>query len=337
MNKSLLCLSIATIIGSGPLFAEGNFLGGTLRVTGEYLYLKPTVENNYFVQVSDETAVSNQVVGREVQDQFSYSSGFRAEIGYQLCNKGEVSLGYSHLTSSTSKTVEGEFLSTMLGDDRLGIDYAYYNGTATNYMDVRFKNWGAYYTLDLCSQACCDFSLVLGLEYADIKFNQTALYVDSTDEENATGRVAYTSKTRGLGPMGGFKMSCPLVSFGPDCCHVLQFKGSASGTLYVSRNIGHSTVDILDSNGVIDEQLVDLKRERSSDLMPALNARVGLGYDFSFKCIDASFEVGYQLASYYQAVVRTHFPQDNGASFFSMRKYSNFNLQGLYSSGTLKF
>ncbi|MCB1113924.1 MAG: hypothetical protein KDK62_04125 [Chlamydiia bacterium] len=336
MNKSLPFLALAAALCTGPLFAD-NY-GGKFRVTGEYLYLKPSVESNYFVQVSDEEPGQFAVSGRQIQDQFNYASGYRAEVGYTFCGLGEVSLGYTHLTDSTSKQIEGEFLTPTLGDDLFDQNYAYYPGTATSHLDVRYKSWGAYYTLPVCAPSCCDFSLVFGLEYVDIKFKQLAEFVDSSSEENLTGQVALTSKTRGMGPIAGLKIACPVFSFGCDCSHVITFRGYASAGLFVTRNIGKaSAVDIDNSTGEIDRLYVDLSRKRSSDMTPALFARFGLSYDYCFKCIDTRWEIGYQLASYYNAVMRTHMPQSASASSFSFHRYNNFNLQGLYISGSLMY
>lgn len=328
MLKKLYLSALLMTAAAGSLAA--NFAGtdGNFRVTGEYLYLMPSIDDTYFVIDSPETTTFPN--GKRKNNDFDFHSGFRVGVGYSCDDNSELSVSYARLSFNQSKTVTGDFLWATLGRADFTSSFENYTGTASSKHDYTYQRLDALYGQKLFDCSNFSFGVAFGLEAAELRLTDNFTYV-SAAEGGSIGTVHQHSRTRGIGPELGFGLDYLLYK--GDACSCpgsLSFRASTSGSLLAADTKS-------DANNVLDTAtILDVSESKSWRVIPALHARVGLNYDFGFSCLDASLGIGYEFTSYIRGLSRVAYP-DDVADGLSYNQYDNFDLQGLYVSGSVRF
>lgn len=313
----------------GSLAADINPATGQWRITAEYLYLLPTVDDTFFV--IDSPVTTDFPNGSRKNNDFNFKSGWRLGGGYTFCENSELQVMYTNLNASQSKTVTGDFLWGTAGNATLVSNFENYAGSASSSLSNKYQRLDVLYAQELFSCGGLDFAVQFGLEAAELRLNEGYTYTALLAEAPALVGIAdLHSKTKGIGPQIGFSIDYELYR-GDDCCPgVLSLNVVTGGSLLAAdtKNSVFSTVD--------DDIVLDVSDSKSWRVIPALHASIGLNYDMAFDCVDASFGIGYEFSSYLRGLSRVSFP-DDVAEGLSYNNYYNFDLQGLYVSGSVKF
>ncbi|MCB1114033.1 MAG: hypothetical protein KDK62_04690, partial [Chlamydiia bacterium] len=319
MLKNLSRLALLTGVCTGALITNGSLSGGQFSLTGEYLNLKPTVDDTNFVIDNDGGFVSNfapypLIAGERRNNDFGYNPGYRLKAAYDLCEcDASLSASYSYLKATTSKEVFSTVLSPSIGQPLFVQDFYAFEGVATSHNMARYRSADALYNQLVYSDCGLHVGVFLGVEATEIKFRQKAEYL--TDEDDV-GTVIYRCKTEGIGPKLGFNLYYPIFSL--DCCYLpgefgLNVRGS--GSLLYSRTKTRAFNDAVNDTEETATLYMDVNNEKTRRFIPVLHSRIGISYDFELGCRAAMIEVGYEFTSYLRAISRTQYPDYFGASY----------------------
>jgi len=322
-----LCATLLAV-GAGSLFADSHPSPGSWEITGEFLYMMPTLDDTYFVIESDVTTTSPN--GTRLNNDFNFKPGFRVGGAYSLCEcDADFSASYTYLKAKQNKTVSGDFLWATVGSADLVSGFENYAGTASSRLNLLYERVDASY--DQLAFKCCgtDVYVKLGLEAAFLKLNENYAY-----QTNATSSIASTvhqsSRSWGVGPQIGFEFDYALFS-GSSCSPgTLSLNVLSTGSLLVGES--HTTTQ----NTVAGVATVNIKDKKTTRIVPALHARVGLNYETTISCLDTAFGLGYEFSSYLRGLSRSEFGDDVADGLCSTNYY-NFDVQGLYINATVAF
>lgn len=321
---SLLALLAATSVGS--LEADFPMSGNNqFRVTGEYLYLLPTIDDSAFVINSPVTSTFPN--GKRENNNPQYHSGYRVGAGYSFCDcDSELLAAYTYLQFDQSKNVSGDFLWATLGRADFASAFENYAGTASSKLKFRYQRIDALYAHQLYDRCNLDVAILFGIEGAELRLKERYNYASVTN----AGTVNQYSKISGLGPQFGFALNYLLYKFCGCLPGTLSFNVGSSASLLMSDSKVNS------SNTLDDLLLLDVSNQKSWRVIPALHANVGLSFDTNISCYQATLKVGYEFSSYLRGLTRLSFP-DDVADSLSYNNYYNFDVQGLYVSGSFRF
>lgn len=324
-------------LGAGSLTAASaaNYdpMNGQFKVIGEYLYWSPSVDDTYFVIDSPiSTTFPN---GKRKNVDLGFHSGYRVGGAYLFCDcDREVQVTYTNLDFTHSKTISGDFLWGTVGNADFLFNFEDYTGTASSHNSFYYQNIDAFYAQQLFEGCCLDFSVQVGLEAVELKYNNHITYTNNAvPSAPVVGLVRQHSKTNAIGPKVGFAVGYELFqSSNCACPGTLSLNVLSSGSLLAADT---KTTVFNQLSGVTD---LDVSDKKSWRVIPALHARVGLNYDMSFDCGDASVEIGYEFTSFIRGLSKLSFPDARaGVTGMSFDNYYNFDMQGLYVSGSFTF
>ena len=333
MLKKFATAAVMAGLSAGVLCADIDLCDGQFKITGEYLYLKPNVENTYFVNIPPVGGSGDFPIGDRINNEFGYDSGYRVEGAYIFgCGNKALSASFAAIDAKTSKYVEGSGLSATQSyaqfDDN---DFTDYDGSADSRQNFDAR-WGDIsFTQNIFCGPCLNIAVRVGAQAARLKFQQKVTYLSSVYE----GDLRFKTRTNGVGPLLGFDIYYPIKS---NClCDGtlgLVFKGS--GALLVSRSY-NDTYFVRRQLSNNDLSLrVDTKNKKESRVVPALQGRIGLKYDFNVACINTGLEIGYDFSTYLRAIQRTAYP-NNYTDKASYNYYDDVDLQGLYVAASVTF
>ena len=81
---------------------------------------------------------------------------------------------------------------------------------------------------------------------------------------------------------------------------------------------------------------LNTKDQHTGRITPALHARAGINYALSGRWVGGSLGIGYEFNTYIRALARTVFA-DDVADGLCTTSYYNFDIQGMYLTGTFTF
>lgn len=325
MKHFKLCAALAATLCTGTTFATNHVAPGSWGLDIEYLYMKPTVDDTYFVikQPSD----TNNPIGSRINNDFDFHSGFRVGVAYGFCECGELQAYYTRLSAKQTKTVTGENLYITRGSSHFAENFELFEGSATSDLRLLYERVDANY--DQLVYDCCglDIYMNFGLEYAFLRFQEAYIYSGGGSINFGTEH----SRTWGVGPQLGFEFDYKLCEFSNTMPGILSLNFLSSGSLLVGEGKS-TTINIAD-----EEIFVDVTDRSTTRIIPALHSRVALKYSTCFSnCFGASFEIGYEFNSYLRGMSRINF-ESSDALGLSTTNYYNFDVQGLFISALVSF
>jgi len=329
MLKFFQLCSIVTVLGFGSLFANSHPAPGHLEVSADFIYLKPSVDDSYFV-IKSPTGVSLPffLAGERINNDFDFEPGFRVGGAYALCDcNREFQIYYTRLDSNQHKLVSGEFLYATTGCAACAEQFFNYTGTASSKLDCLYQRVDANYAQQVFNCCGLDLYVQLGLEYADIHFTETFQYIRTVPETGlpTEGTVHHNLKTWGVGPQLGFALDYDLYQ-----CATSYLPGTLSLNIVSSGSllVGETKFHLTDRN-------LDINNKDTWRVVPALHAKIGLNYETCISCYSTSLEIGYEFNSYFRSLTRVAAPDPN--SVVSYNNFNNFDTQGLYVSAIMRF
>lgn len=330
MLKKFYLFALLTTLGMGPLnaAAAANFdpSNGQWRVIGEYLYWQPSVDDTYFVIDSPVTTTFPN--GKKRNNDFNFHSGYRVGGAFLFCDcEREVQITYTNLNFTQNKEIAGDFLWATVGRADLVSSFENYAGTADSGLKFTYQNVDAFYAQQLYDCCGLDFGVQIGLEAVELKLHETYAYTSDA----STALIHQHCKTNAIGPKIGFAIGYEIYKGDScGCPGTLSLNVLTSGSLLAADT--KTTVD----NVLGGETILDVSDKKSWRVVPALHARAGLNYDMEFSCVDASLEIGYEFTSFLRGLSRQSYP-DDVADGLTFNNYYNFDMQGLYVSGSVTF
>ena len=299
---------------------------GKCEFTVEFLYLKPSVDDTYFVIDSPES--SSFPMGTRKNNDFGFEPGFRIGAGYSFCGcDKKLKLNYTRLRTKSTREIAGDFLFATVGPAAFVGNFERVTGTASSELDFIYHRADA--TLVQKFMNCCGMNLEFqwGLEYAYLGLHEDYVYHRTTNDDIL--EVNQQSKAWGIGPQIGLGLNYELCQFSKICPGTLFLSIQTSGSILASQSNTSLRASLRD-------ELQDVKDSDTWRLIPALHAHIGLNYLTCFSCFEGEFEIGYEFNSYIRGANRTCYPDDIAESLV-LNNYYNFDLHGLYIAGTVRF
>ena len=305
------------LLALSPLFAITEPCPGGFGVSGEWLYMLPSIDQPEFVI---DSSSSSSPIGRRVANEQSWHSGYRLESIYSFCNgENDVRIRWTHFPGfSESKTVTGSNLFGILNHPASAFNGQ--SGTAS--IDDEFH----FFFLDALfgQRIVCDsrFSLLLqaGFQTGFLRLKEKVNYLGNS----SSLRLKIRSKTWGIGPEVGLEGKYNLW-------RCLNFTGRFQGALLVSeRNARYQ--DELNGSSLI----ADVKNEAYWNLIPTSDLKFGFSREWPCNCFNFDLEVGYEILTYYDGIQRIFFV-DNSNTGSSFNENMTFTLQGPYVHAGIAF
>lgn len=325
MLKLFRWCSTLAMLSVGSLLATNHPCPGSWGASIDFVFLKPSVDDTSFVIKGPATVTLPS--GTKRNNDLGFKPGFRLGGVYALCDcNQEFQVYYTRLSVGQSKRVSGDRLWGPLGINTIGSNLDPFEGTAQSDAHSLYQRVEANFaqqTFDYCG---LDVYLQLGFEFASFNFRQSDTYAITA---GPTIDHRQKSKTWGIGPQVGLAVEYDLC----DCSEYLPGKwsltGLASGSLLVSES------KLRNQQGVALTHLTTVD-DPAWRFVPAVHARIGVNYGTTIQCHETNFEVGYEFNSYFRGLARSGFP-NSGTTGLNPVGFYNYDLQGLYISGSMQF
>lgn len=296
------------------------------EVSAEFLYLMPTADDTYFVldaNVSSTTAPN----GKILNNNFSFSPGFRVGAGYDLANTSAFELSYTWLQATQNRTVTGSFLWATVGAPDFASTFENYAGSASSNLNSLYESLEARFTHNLWHCNDVDIELIGGIESAYMRLSENYTYQISG---GALGTVYRKGTTWGVGPQVGFGLDYVVLRSSCNPSNVLSLVAVTSGSLLT----GESRSNQRNVNAGVT--LINTNYETTWRVFPAFHAKLGVNYDTKISNFNTSFGIGYEFNSYIRSLLRPQY-YDDVVEAQSYNVYDNYDNQGLYVSANLRF
>lgn len=334
MSKKLIFTSIFAAL-TGLFQPTEAFETGGLTVSGELLYLKPSVEQSSYVITSSENVFNGEFFpnGKRHLNSPDYKPGFRVDALYTPC---ESTIGYdfrfTYFDASYANSTRGNFLFDTIGspgDGAQAPEDTFYNGKAKVHDHFKF------YTIDAALHrfnfdSCADsLTVLLGLQYANIKYNRHASsegsFHDHADLREVSNSLKTSSRLWGVGPLFGIDYTYNLTS--SDCCYgEFKLKTNLRGIILCSNSHANFSYDTLRTANTAG---VHYNNDQSWHVNPGFDAKLGAGYDFCFCGFNTAIELGYEWI-WYNNAINTITGYDVAFAGDSLDVYNNFSVHGPY-------
>jgi hypothetical protein len=348
MRLARACLAIASLVFAGSLRAEEPIdvtaaepnaattedtgAEGTLSVSADFVFLKPSVGDTFFAVANP---ASNTVPnGDRKNNDPDYEPGFRVAGGYQFAGSGrELELAYTRLALDQSKTLGGSFLFATLGTPDFSSNFENYAGSAQSQLDLTYERIDASFAQPV-RVSDLDLSLHFGIEYASLRLREEYRYTAI-----GLGQIGESSRTWGIGPQAGIGLAYELLASQGWLPGDLSVGILSSASLLVSQadSRANNTIDFTPGNGTVDPvTFLDVTDEDTSRIVPAFHTRLGFTWGMPVMGVPAAVSVGYQLDTYLGMLTEVAYPDDVGDGL-ATTDTQDFDAQGLFVSGTLRF
>lgn len=325
---SLFALALTSSLGSlcaDDYLSDYNSSNTQWRVTGEYLYLLPTVDDTGFV--IDSPVTTTYPNGKRKDNDANFHSGYRVGAGYTFCGcNNELLASYTHLQFDQSKKVSGDFLWATVGRPDLTSLFEDYAGTASSKLDFLYQRLDGLYSHQLYDNCGLNFAFLFGLEAVELRLKERYTYESAT----FLGTVHQKSRVEAIGPQIGFAANYQLYK------HCGCMPGTLSLNVLSSASLLAADNKVKVNNTLDGETLLDVSNSKSWRVIPALHASVGISYDMPISCYEASIGVSYEFSSYLRGRTGIIFA-DDVADSLSYNNYNNFDIQGLAVSASFRF
>lgn len=297
-----------------------------VRFSADFLYLRPTLDDTYFVLNGGMTAGSSQ--GQRFNNDFGFKPAFRVGFEGSLCSsKRAFKSFYSYLSGSSSKTVSGSALGATVGSSDVISAFDGYSGNASSDIHLLFQRAEALFTQQILESRGMYFYIQPGLEFAYMRVNEDLTY----NSGSSTATVGRKSRAWGVGPELGLAFDYNFYQGQLTCrtTHAFTINSLFSGSLLVGGGRGYNN----QTNG---SAIANVKDQAAARTIPALHAKVGLNYLIRGSACGFTTTLGYEFNSYIRAIAKGVFTDDVADSAM-LTNYYNFDLQGLYVSESISF
>lgn len=331
MFKQLHLLTFILASTCAVLSADYTPSEEQITLEGQFLYLKPSFDDTYFVINAPTT--NSFPNGKRKNNDFDFQPGFRVGGSYAFCNcNRDIEVYYSNINSNKTKTVTGDYLWATLGHPDFFSAFENYSGTAVSALKISYQSADGLMSQKIFDCRCSDFSVLFGLEAFQLRMKENYVYTSDT----YTGYIHEHTRTRGLGLEIGFALNYGLYEGNCGCPGRLSINVFSTGSLLAAQ--GNNSIDetFLANDGSESYTPIDVSNSDTWRMVPAFHARVGFNYELPISCFNVAIEVGYEFNSYIRALSKDIFPDDVFDSL-SFNNFYNFDLQGLYLSGTVSF
>lgn len=309
------------------LFAFDNCAGGRFAIQGEYLYLFPVIDQSYYAQ--HQTGLGNPS-GKRVNHELDFRSAYRITAAYAFCDcLNDIQFTWTHLPKFTHSDSVGDFVLATQGFPNTSADFIF--RSADSHITLEHFSFDALYGLWGYQCNCVDLFLSAGLHYANINFKEQINYNDAINIlGGAFEFVQNRSKLWGIGPELALDLHSPLPFCRSLCCGrgSLMLAARLKGALLAS----HRKANLFNSFTRITPPTTDTSSsddQKRWDVIPFWDLRLGLNYTMAFACFAASFEAGYEIFVYHDAVNRIFFSDDIGRAI-TFDLLSDAKFQGPY-------
>lgn len=276
----------------------------------EALYVQPSAGNFQYAQVVDGSQRNNESVKPD------YGWGGEADITYHFAGSSrDISLGYTHLDTDNSDTTQIGGLATFnQGLAFVSSDPDQAKGTMKDDYNAADLTLGQ----QLLVGSRLVFHPFLGVRFADISTDNKATYSNSAISAD-TGTARVDSDFEGAGPRAGIDIRV-LSHCG------LSLVGTMGGSLLIGSEDSHASFA---SSSLLGFGSVEKKNDDTVNLVPELDARIGLDYTPHklFPAGSMGFQLGYEVVHYFNAS-----DVDNLDTLLvnSVNNQSDFSYQGPY-------
>lgn len=341
MKKTLFAIAmllLQTTLAHATPYIPQNSYPETFSVNGQWLYFSPNSESSYYYAQSD--AAGNVDGQRHANKLDNYHSGYRVGIGYTPCECGP----YFTTTWSELRANHSDSITSPIGVfPTVGpADLIFAGPAATASASHHFH----YFALDsaigqtFIRQPSFNLSLFGGLHYARLISNDNYAFVGFTDDDGGTAAFAGTEANNfwGIGPQIGFQAQFPIW------CG-LSFFGNTSGALLAGKpDTTLSYLSTVTSGAGTTVTPFVANNDRVWRCVPQVDFELGFCYDFSFsgfgwsQCCNGfsgSFEIGYEMLTYFDGLSNTIFPASAASASFD--NYRNVTMHGLTLGLSLGF
>ena len=294
----------------------------------------PTIDDTFFVY-NNFNNESDSANGKRLSNNFEFTPGFRAGLEYAMKNNHtSVQAFYSQVISSQKRTVNGDYLTAIMGNPDTVQNFYNYTGSASSNLDLFYQRVDLNFNQLILNTSVFKMSIQPGFEYARLNLSEHYKYVDTVGEEGTT-TTRLKSHTWGVGPQIGLGLDYNFFqrTCGENRTHVLSFTSLFSGSLLASKfkNSYYSYNSYYEN-----EYLNDVTEKMTWRVIPALHARMGLNYLIRGENVGFNIGAGYEFNSYIRGSSRVLF-YDDGPFGNSSTQFNNFDIQGLYILGSISF
>lgn len=336
-----LLYSALMILLTSSLMANSHPEPGKFSLTGEFLFMRPSFDDTYFVVRSPDGVLTQTFPqGEKLQNDFHFNSGFRIAFDYALCDcVRSLSVDYVWLKCGKHLIVNNNVgvntLSATVGIPAFDADFTNFNGSANSHNHTFYQRIDPLFCQSLYE--CCGLKIraLAGLEYAYLYLHEDYDYAVDLLGGNI-GSVEKNSRTWGIGPQLGFDFEYELCN-GEGCCclpGILTFNLCTTGSILTGKTgFEQSASGVI---ATVPTTFLDVSDERSWRILPAFHTRFGFNYAtklFNYWCADIA--VGYEFSSYIRGLARETF--SSSTSDFAHSEYYNYDLQGVYVTLSVNF
>ena len=230
---------------------------------------------------------------------------------------------YTQFFDSSVQQFSGSNLWAARGSADLLANFENYAGTATSEIDLKYRRVDVLMS-EPVNWPGSDLNFLYGIEYAHMNWDETETYV-----RTVTATSTSSAKFNGVGPQIGFSLNYrPFTRLNP-AVSGLSLDTTATGSLLLATS-SSSLADVYNGTSIGRVQTDSTKR-----IIPALHARVGLGYAFGWDRFSATLKGGYEYNSYINGLQRLGNHDDVADGQYTVQ-YTNFDLSGFYATLKLK-
>lgn len=325
--RSLLLLVVLCAGGSNFLHAMIRPAPGEWGIQGEFLYWHPLYDQSFF---ANKINASNNVIGPRIDNPFDWQPAYRLEGIYAFCNTiNDVHLRWTYLDTGEKKTVIGDANVPAYSTVTPPIN-AVRVGVQTIISNSHLKYYAVDGMLGQLIYDCFPFAMDLqgGIHYAHIDLKQDVLSITTAGPQPTNKRDRFW----GVGP----ELALDMHYVFPACCSrwcggPIALNGNLRGALLVSES--KATLFATNPGGTSSYDVTNDKKWR---VTPTWDLRFGLSCDWCFNCFAASFEIGYEVLTYTNAVQSTIFTDDSDY-VFSFDSYDDLGFHGPYVAVGVSF
>ncbi len=322
----------------GPIQITTPDLTPGLELNFSALYLRPTGSNlDYAILTNSFSPAPQNWDIQTIKPRFK--TGFNIGAGYSLPNSwSDIQLNWSHLRNHRQRSIQADATQYVapfyqVGPDSFTLKQAF--GKAKFSFDVVNLDLGVFMSV------CSDLQLRFfgGLTGAEIKQKLYATFNDPSPNFFLTQKNV--SKFTGLGPRLGFGGGYEFI----DCFNIV---GHMAGSLLIGNQRQqarfYSQSNDLSAAGIFQNKQ-GIRSHSAHQVVPALDARLGLNYSFAIANNSLfTVEAGYQAYTFINALL-SYNPQSVGAPIQAgtvpiatmVKSQSNFSVDGPYLNFKLGF
>ncbi len=295
----------------------------TWRLSADFLYLLPTVDDTYFA-INSPIIGNFTLLGTLSNNDFGFKPGFRVGAEYAFCQtRRDIQAFYTYLHAEQTKTISGDSMWATQGSTSFSTPFTDYVGSAYSQLKLLYQRLDFNVSQHIIDAHGFNLYVQPGLEYAYLRLQQSYLY-------NATelfpGTVHQKSKVWGIGPQLGLGFDANLYNGSSHSNRSTTHAVTLSGLFSSSILTGQSQIKEVDVRE--GDLIIDIPTKQTCRIIPALHARAGLTYLVHGSRMGASLSIGYEFNTYIRGLSKMLFPSTAAKSNITT-SYYNFDIQGL--------